>query len=365
MRFISSIIALLCLLILPACAADSFTVYLPASQSKRLLVFNGTVIGNGLKLEAGRHVALGFSGKTITKHPTKPVLYVASARTEGKDATPGVTIFLDKYGEYVRKQGVKLAHGYAYLHTDRTGRFLLGANYPQGHVDVYALQGDGVIGKTVERVDAGRATAHCVLPSLDNRFVYIPYVKTQNALYQYGFDASTGKLKALAPRNAKPPEGTGPRHMAYHPTLPIAYFSNEQHVGVSVYMRKPSGQLEIKQVCDAIPSTMDKKGLSASDIWITPDGRYVFTGLRGKRRDFDHISRYKVLEDGSLKHLGLTPADDVPWGMFVTGDGKFLLVTAARAGTLTAFRIGDDGSLTKVASVKTEPGITDVWAVVR
>ena len=122
---------------------------------------------------------------------------------------------------------IALNHSYAYLSLDRTSRFLLGADYGEGFVDVYALNESGTPGKRVTALNEGRSTAHCILTTPDNRFVYVPYVKENNAIYQYRFDAESGQLTALEPKNANPPEGTGPRHMAYHPTKPVVYFSNE------------------------------------------------------------------------------------------------------------------------------------------
>ena len=113
---------------------------------------------------------------------------------------------------------IALNHSYAYLSLDRTSRFLLGADYGEGFVDVYALNESGTPGKRVTALNEGRSTAHCILTTPDNRFVYVPYVKENNAIYQYRFDAESGQLTALEPKNANPPEGTGPRHMSYHPT---------------------------------------------------------------------------------------------------------------------------------------------------
>jgi len=97
-----------------------------------------------------------------------------------------------------------------------------------------------VVGQSLEIASSAefagdKSEAHCILTTPDNKFVYVPYVKGNNAIYQYRFDAESGQMTALEPKNANPPEGTGPRHMSYHPTKPVVYFSNEQHLGVSAY----------------------------------------------------------------------------------------------------------------------------------
>ena len=338
--------------------AENFRAYLPSRSSKSLLVVRAEAVGAGVSLTLESKVEFDFTVTTITAHPTVPLLYLSSNR--GDPEAPGAVVLLDEEGRYQSHAEVQYAHGYSYLSVDRSGRFLLGASYATGHVDVYGLHADGGLGERVSWLDEGRKNAHCVLPSPDNRFVYVPYVKDNNALFQYRFDAQTGSLKALEPKNAEPPAGTGPRHMAYHPTKPFVYFSNEQNVGVSVYEKGPDGQLKFKQVCDAVDSKRDKSGLSASDIWITPDGQFLFAGLRGSSQDFSRISRYRVKDTGEVELLGLTEADATPWGMALSPKAGYLLVTAFTGGTLTAYRITEDGGLAKAGMLPIDTKVSDL-----
>ena len=64
--------------------------------------------------------------------------------------------------------------------------------------------------------------------------------------------------------------------------------------------------------------------------------------------------------DGGLEPLPGTPADDVPWGMAVSADGRFLAVTNFGSKTLTVYRIGADGGLERMTSVDVEDRIMDV-----
>jgi 6-phosphogluconolactonase (cycloisomerase 2 family) len=70
--------------------------------------------------------------------------------------------------------------------------------------------------------------------------------------------------------------------------------------------------------------------------------------------------RFAVAVDGTVKLLGLTPADQIPWGFTLSPDGRYLIVTAHQGGTLTVYRIGSAGDLTKVASLSCDKGIVDV-----
>lgn len=339
-------------------AEEPFHVYAPSPSTQQLWVIAAKPTAEGIDLSVESKVDLGFSGGSITRHPSKPILYVAGGGP--LDNVPAATVSLSPSGSVADHQPFKIKNGTAYLSTDRAGRFLLSASYGTGAIDVYGLDNDGIPTRWVAGRDEGRKTAHGILPSPDNRFLYIPYVKENNAILQYHFDPDTGSIEPMEPANAMPPEGTGPRHLVYHPTLPVVYFSNEQHIGVSVYDRDAEGRLQFREVCEAVTPDESKEGISSSDIVITPDGRYLFAGIRGGQRDFDWITRYRIDDKGGITLIGRTPADKTPWGFTLSPEGKFLFVTAFKGATITAYLVGDDGSLEKAGSIPCDEGITDV-----
>ena len=343
----------------PASAAQSFRLYAPSPTAKQLWVIHAVTSPSGLDLSVEKKVDLGFAGSSIEAHPTAPLLYVGGGG--GKDV-PAAVLSLDANGGCSGIRSFQLKHGTAYLSTDRAGRFLLSADYRSGAVDVYGLDASGFPAKHVAGRDEGRSEAHCVLPSPDNRFVYIPYVKQNNALLQYAFDGSTGALTPLTPADAGPPEGTGPRHIAYHPKLPVVYFSNEQHLGVSVYDRDVEGRLKFRNLCEAVNPSESREGISSSDIVMTVDGRYVFAGIRGHTRDFDWIARYRADALGDLTLLGLTPADKIPWGFALSPDDAYLAVTAFEGASISVYRVTSEGDLVKAASLPCDKNISDIIA---
>lgn len=342
-------------------AEQPFHAYAPSPGTKQLWVIAAKPSATGLELTVESKLDLGFQAHTIAVHPSKPVLYVGSGGG-AVDDVPAAAISLNDAGGIAGQQSFKLKHGTAYLSTDRSNRFLLSADYGSGAVDVYGLGVNGQPTKWVAGRDEGRKTAHCILTSPDNRFIYVPYVKENNALLQYRFNATDGSLAPLEPANALPPADTGPRHMANHPTLPVVYFSNEQHLGVSVYDRDDAGRLRFRNVCDAVTADESKQGVSSSDIVITPDGRYLFAGIRGHQRPFDWITRYRISDNGDLTLIGRTPADKIPWGFTLSPQAEYLLVTAYDGATITAYKIRDDGSLNRAASIPCDKGISDIVA---
>ncbi len=341
-----------------------FKAYLPSRTTNQLWIVQATEKGNQLSFDVSEKVALGFVPATIVAHPKAPFLYV-STNVGDEGNSPAATITLDAEGGYESHVSLTLDHGYAYLSLDRDQRFLLGADYRGGHIDVYPLDKQGNAGSRIASLDEGRAAAHAVLLSPDNLFAYIPYVKDSNAILQYAFDSNTGALKPLSPPNAGPPKGTGPRHIAYHPTLPFVYFSNEQGLGASVYERDlQSGQLTLRQVVDVIPENQrpESGGSSASDCIISHDGKYLFTGQRSNDEAAlpNGINRYRINDDGSLKHLGLTSTGAIPWGFAFSPKGNYLLATSFGDGILHAFRLTTEGDLEPAANLPIDERISDL-----
>jgi 6-phosphogluconolactonase (cycloisomerase 2 family) len=345
-------------------ADGGFTLYAPSGPKQRLLVVRARpVTGDdkgGVTLELVRTMDLGFSARTITSHPTQPLLYVSGGR--GKDGHNAAVVPLDEKGLPREPKPVTLDHEYGYVSNDRAGRFLLGCDYYTGAVDVFPLDAAGLPGKRVHGLDEGRKEAHCVLPAPDNRSVYIPYVKQNNALFQYSFDPATGSLTPLEPKDVGPPANSGPRHLVYHPRLPLVYFSEEQGLGVSIYRRAEDGRLSLWQRSRAVPADAPASGVSSSDIVITPDGRHLYAGIRGHDHAYDFIACYAVADDGSLAPRGLVPADKIPWGMTVSPDGRYVAVTGFTSATLMVYAIAADGSLTRAATLPWDEQISDVIA---
>jgi len=338
-------------------AQESFLIYAPSRKSEELRVLEAKVDGKKLHLRSVVDYPLGFSGTTIASHPKKKLLYVTTNNgPEGE--CPAATIELDEQGVPNKHHAHLLKNGYAGLGLNLEAGWIAGASYRTGWLDVYQLNDEGKIGKILVSRFEEKKNAHFVLVSPDNRNLYVPYVKDFNVLMQY--ERRDGSLVPLDPINAGPPEGTGPRHLANHPSGKFVYSSNEQRPGASVYKRSPNGQLKHLQICDAFEIFPRDSGLSSSDIQCTPDGSFVFVGIRDREKEHNAIARYKVNVDNTLTFLGRTPADPVPWGLALSPDGYHLLATGTATGTLQVFRISEDGNLTLSAKHEWGDKVTDL-----
>ena len=349
----------------PACSQTvPFLAYGASASSQEVVAVRFETQRGKLTPRIVQTEPLGCEGAPVAFHPRYRLLYVASLRAAAAAENQLVAFSVNDQGRLQEMGRVPLAHGSAYLSFDRTGNFLLSASYFDGHVDVYRVDDRGLPTASPSTTYEGRDKAHSVLTDGDNRFVYVPYVKDQNALFQYGFDQRNGQLKPLDPPRANLPPGVGPRHVTYHPNKPWVYFSNEQQLGVTAYRIGGNGQLSLLHVCE--PGDLKPApGVAASDIAMTPDGRFLYVGVRDFERGVvDAVHGYQVQDDGRLTHLTKTDSDAIPWGLQMAPDGRHLLVTAARGKTLTAFEVDPAGRLQQRASIPWGEMIRDIAVVV-
>ena len=296
-------------------------------------------------LEVVQSEPLGAQAGAITHHPDHKLLYIATQ--EGR----GFVYAVNDEGRIEKVRETPFKSGYCFLSLDRSGRYLLGVSYESGNLDVYRLDADGLPEKLVDSRNEKKTKAHSVGVSSDNRSVYVPYVKEENALYQYRFDPETGKLSPGAPAHIELPDAVGPRHLAFHPTKPYVYFSNEQQLGVSAYKIGAKGGLQPLQICAAV-ETPPADGMAASGIVITPDGRFLYVGVRGFGKPLNAVFGYAIGEGGKLTSLGMTATDSIPWALGMSPNGDHLFVTSSDQGSLAAYAIDNKGGLKKQASVK-------------
>ena len=144
---------------------------------------------------------------------------------------------------------VATEHPPTYLATDRAGKYLLSAYYQGGYAAVHALGTDGAVrGPALDRQNTAPG-AHAILTDPSNRFAFVPHIARQNDnvleppknipgpnfIAQFRFDPASGRLSPNAPFKLEPREPIGPRHYCFHPTLDLAYFSDEQGCSVTAY----------------------------------------------------------------------------------------------------------------------------------
>ena len=88
-----------------------------------------------------------------------------------------------------------LADSMAYIVTDRSGRFLLGASYSGHKITVNPIRMPGVVA-AAQQIVATEPNAHCIVPDPANRYVLSTSLGA-DLVHQWRFDPGTGTLSAV------------------------------------------------------------------------------------------------------------------------------------------------------------------------
>jgi 6-phosphogluconolactonase len=230
----------------------------------------------------------------------------------------------------------------AYIATDRTGRHLLGASYGGNKIAISPIGADGSVETKPSQVVATKPNAHSVLADPSNKFVFAASLGG-NVLLQYKFDAAGGTVAPNMPAEVEADAGAGARHFIFHPNGRAAYLINELDASIyTLAFDAASGTMKRVQSVSALPGGFAGKPW-ASDIHITPDGRFLY----GAERTSSTIAAFKVDAAGTLAPIGSVPTEQQPRGFNIDSKGRFLLATGQVSHGMTVYAInGDTGALT-------------------
>ena len=153
-----------------------------------------------------------------------------------------------------------------YLSMDKTGKFVLLANFGSGSISVVRVNDDGSLGQQaafVQHLGHGSPDVpvqsgphpHTILVSPDNRYVLVSDLGVDK-VFIYRFDETTGMLSPLDPPFAAVEPGGGPRRFLFDPSGRFGYQLNEMGSTLVTFAWDPAqGTLtQLQEVSIAPPS---------------------------------------------------------------------------------------------------------------
>ena len=290
---------------------------------------------------------------------TKRVLYTVHGDSSELSAfridakTGGLTLLNQQ-----STQGLNPVH----VTVDPTNRFAVVANHVTGkdfvsNLAVLPVNPDGSLGAVTDllpltgklgphRVEQPFPKPHQVQYDPANRFIVVPD-KGCDLVRVFRLDG--GKLVAAGTVAAR--EGSGPRHVGFHPTLPYAYVVNELDSTIAAYHFDPaSGALKPFQIVSSLPDSFTANS-RASEIEVSQDGRFVYATNRGD----DSIAGFAIDQaTGRLSATGWEPSLGKTPRFFTQGPGgRSLFVANEESDSIVTFAV-DGGHLRKTgAEIKT------------
>lgn len=287
----------------------------------------------------------------IAVSPDRRRLYVA-VRGEGAAAT----LAAGDDGKLTLLGKADIAGSSPYLATDHGGQWLLAAYYADGKATVHRIDEQGLVTPGPWQEVKTDENAHSIFTDASNRFAFVPHTGP-SAIYQFRFDGETGRLEPNQPPVVIAPNGAGPRHFRFHPTLDVAYFINELDSTVTAYhFDREKGTLMEFQNLPTLPEDFEERNTCA-DLHLTPDGRFLY----GSNRGHDSLAAYAVdPETGRLTPIGWFETERTPRSFALDTTGRFLYAAGQTSDKVAAYRIDrQTGRLTRFATY--EPGRTPTW----
>jgi 6-phosphogluconolactonase len=319
-------------------------------------------------------------------HPTGTTLYVGQrgpGATQGGrvDGLPRPEFALTSFaiaadsGELIPSGSrVPLLGEPCFLATDRRGRFLLSACFQAGHCAVHPIAADGALGGDAIEWRDTNSGAHAFQVDPTNRFGFVPHVAQSpalrrlpqgsqtaaNAIFQFRFDEETGRLTPNDPPRIGAPDQAGPRHFAFHPTLPLLYVDNEQGSSVTIYTLDPAqGTLTPGPTTSTLPSGFAATN-APSDLCLHPGGRFLYVANRGH----NSIAVLQVdAAGGELTPIAWAEAPGGPRTLALDPSAQFLYCGGLEHGQIRGYRIDQaTGALTAIETLQV--GNWPMWIVI-
>jgi 6-phosphogluconolactonase len=269
-----------------------------------------------------------------------------------------------------------LAESFPYISLDQTGRWLFGASYHANLVSVNAVGADGRVAAAPSQLIAVGRNAHSIRADASNRYVYVPALGSDQ-LFQFVFDASSGRLRSNTPAVVQMQPGAGPRHFVTSADNKFLYVLSELLATVTTFVLAAGTGLLAESssasglppdtalapgtprvavgattgTTNAPPPRNRERDIWAADIHLTPDGKFLYIS----ERTSSTLGAFSVnAQSGKLRYLASTPTEAQPRGFAIAPDGSFLVACGEKSETISVHAI--DRASGALASPRKYPG---------
>jgi 6-phosphogluconolactonase len=236
--------------------------------------------------------------------------------------------------------------GPSYVSVDRSGRYVLDANYGGGYVEVYSLTKDGAldqqtafvqhIGSSVHPQRQTKPYAHWIRTDPTNKFALVSDLGMDEVVV-YKFDARTGKLSANDPPFTKVAGGMGPRHLVFHPNSKWVYGIAEIANEVMAFnWDSTNGVLTQFQSVKTLAEGF-KDPSTAAEIAVHVNGKFLYASNRGE----DSIVVYAIdNKTGELTFKQrVSSGGKVPRYFTFDASNKWLIVSNQDGANVSVFSV--------------------------
>jgi 6-phosphogluconolactonase (cycloisomerase 2 family) len=245
-----------------------------------------------------------------------------------------------------------------HLALDPTGRYLVVSNHIGSSLAVLPVATDGSLGALTQlvpltgpigphRIEQKQAKPHFNPFDPSGKFVVVPD-KGLDRIFSFSFE---GGVLAPAPAPVVVArEGSGPRHLAFHPNGALAYVVNELDSTLTTYRyNTQTAALQPMQILSSLPSTFTGNSRAAG-IAIDPAGRMLYASNRGH----DSIAVFRIdAATGLLEFAGADASHGkTPRFFTLSPSGRVLYALNEESDTIVSFSVDEtSGRLSPTGAV--------------
>jgi 6-phosphogluconolactonase len=293
-------------------------------------------------------VIAGANPSFLAIHPNGRVLYAVNEvdKYNGKASGAVSSFAIARETGVLTRLGEQPSEGAApcYVSVDHSSRVVLVANYNGGSVALLPIQGDGSLapaadvvkhtgtGPNAERQEA--AHAHCIVADPSNSFVLVADLGADR-VFVYPLDLEGKTLRRIGGGSPAMHPGAGPRHIVFHPTLPLVFVANELDSTVATLrFDAEHGALSPLGTVSTLPAGWTGTNYPA-DIHFASSGRTLYVSNRGH----NSIAVFSVAESTGALALEQVVSTDGDWPRNFSLDptGRWLLVANQRSDSIVVF----------------------------
>ena len=259
-----------------------------------------------------------------------------------------------------------------YISFDKTGKYVLVANYSSGSMPVFPILPDGRLGEHTALIQHGGSLgpnkerqdgphAHWIETSRDNRFALAADLGLDEVLV-YKFNAAKGTLAPNTPPFTKLHPGSGPRHIAFRPDGKFLYVVSELSSTVSAFCYDArAGTLRELQTVTTLPKEFSGRNDTA-EIAVHSNGRFLYASNRGH----DSITVFAIDHaKGTLTFVSRVPTGGKePRHFAFDPSGNYLFAENQLSNNIVVFKIDiATGGLNPTGQVIDVPSPVDLTFV--
>ncbi|MBI85173.1 MAG: 6-phosphogluconolactonase [Planctomycetaceae bacterium] len=240
-----------------------------------------------------------------------------------------------------------------YLAVDPTEQCLLVANFTGGSVASLAIAQDGRLCKATSlfQFESAPTGEQCHELPYTHSFVTDPgggHALCANLghdkVVSFKLDAEAATLQLNESGSVHTDRGSGPRHLAFHPSSRFVFVINETGGSVTVFSCDAiPGRLQEIQTIPTLPESYQGE-YQPADVKVAPSGKFLY----GTNRGHDSITSFSIDQrTGKLSRLDVVSSRGAnPQHLAIVPDGS-LLVCANRLGNcvVTFHMDADNGRL--------------------